>query len=57
MTRNGFSLALAALVLAGCGATISDPQVGASISVGSNGVSVSPSIGVRIGPVNVGVSP
>jgi len=48
-----WALVAAVLVLAGC----TDPRLNAGISLGTNGVSVYPSISGRIGSVGVAVGP
>lgn len=51
-----FALALATLSLAGCQGTV-DPYLGASLSIGSNGVNVYPTVGITTEHVSVAVSP
>lgn len=52
MTRTAM---LAALCFGLAGCNLYDPRVGASVSVGSGGTSVSPYAGVSIGNARVGI--
>ena len=51
-----FVLGLATLSLAGCQGTV-DPYLGATLSIGSNGVNVYPSLGISTEHVSIEVSP
>ncbi|WP_424972525.1 hypothetical protein [Dinoroseobacter sp. S76] len=51
--RKTLGIGALCLVLAGC--NVSDPRVGAGVSIGSDGVRVSPSVGVSLGRARVGV--
>lgn len=48
-----FGACLVCGVLGAC--NVSDPRVGASVGIGSGGVSVSPHVGVSLGRARVGV--
>jgi hypothetical protein len=47
-------LALSALSLSAC---VSDPRLGAGVSIGPGGLSISPQLSGNVGGVRVGISP